>query len=169
MCVRSYAPARHRLQVIDLQLHRSDFRSPRHCGVRCDRRRSVRQRRQNPPVHDAMKLLMVCTYIQLKNGPPLLDLFHVEAKMHNRLAFFHPLAHQFRCPPFFRRLLGFDFHSFPIGGSFGAPSSVSRKKKEERIVENESVDILLRLKNSTMSSNQLASSSQFLFLLKTDN
>src|SRR2546430_10990677 len=36
----------------------------------------------------------------------------------NRRAFFHPLAHQFRCPPFFRRLLGFDFHSFPIGGSF---------------------------------------------------
>src|SRR5882724_2567452 len=68
--IRLDSPARHRLQIINLQLHRRDLCSVRHRRVRCNRRRSIRQRRQNPPVHHSVHLLVLRLHIHKENRAP---------------------------------------------------------------------------------------------------
>jgi hypothetical protein len=91
--VRFNASAGNRLQVIDLQLDRGDFRSPWDDTVGSDGRRGVGQRRKNSSVDHSMDLLMVRPHIQQKNRVPLLHFFHIEAEMRYHPAFFHALAH----------------------------------------------------------------------------
>src|SRR5229473_6102058 len=96
--IRLDAPPRHRLKIVDAQLHGSDLRP---VGYRCvsrDRRRSIRQRRQNSSVHHAMNLLVIRPHVQPENGPSRVHAFHVESQKLRRAAFFHPPPHEFRDP-----------------------------------------------------------------------
>src|SRR5215472_2730062 len=87
------ASPRNRLQIIDLQLDRGDFRSPWHNTVGSDGRCGVGQRRKNSSMDHSMNLLMVRPDIPQKNRMASLDLFDVEAEVCDYLAFFHALAH----------------------------------------------------------------------------
>src|SRR5216684_626740 len=112
--IRLDAPARHRLQVVDAQLHGSDLRSLWYRRISRNRRRGICKRCQNSSVHHPMNLLVVGLHVQPKNGPSLVHAFHVESQKLHRAAFFHPLPHKLRDPLlFFRHFLGHPFRRFP--------------------------------------------------------
>src|SRR5216683_573825 len=96
--IRFDTPARHRLKIVDAQLHGSDLRPVWYRCISRDRRRSIRQRRQNSSVHHAVNLLVVRPHVQPENGPARVHAFHVESQKLRRAAFFHPPPHQFRDP-----------------------------------------------------------------------
>src|SRR5260370_1320080 len=96
--IRFDTPARHRLKIVDAQLHGSDLRPLGYRRIGRDRRRSIRQRRQNSSVHHAMNLLVVRPHVQPENGPSRVHAFHVESQKLRRAAFFYPLPHEFRDP-----------------------------------------------------------------------
>src|SRR5216684_678100 len=106
-CVRLDPSARYRLKIIDAQFHRSDLRPVGNRRISRDRCGRVRQRRQNPPVHHAMNLLVVWPYIQPENRSSRVHALHLESQKLRRAAFFDPPPHEFRHPLlFFRHFLG---------------------------------------------------------------
>src|SRR5882724_8341596 len=95
--------AGNRFQIIDSQLHGHDFSSSWHRRIRRDRRRGIRQRRQDSSVHHAMHLLVAGPNVQSKYRAPLMHALNFKPKKFRRAAFFHPPPHEFGDPLFFLR------------------------------------------------------------------
>src|SRR5207249_8517820 len=71
--------------------------------ISCDRRRGVRQCRQDSAMHHAVNLLVVGPHIQPENRPSLVHAFHIKSQQLRRAAFFHSPPHEFRDPFLFSR------------------------------------------------------------------